>query len=246
MEGRKLAELLLSTLRLYHDPVAVTFLSGEPPSGLPRPRKRLSLCQVLAHVRETGEPVLVLPEDLHCQTAAFVCGWPFKEENVRKTLAKFLKPEPAETLYRKRPRLPEGAFRGFLFEPLARVEGEPQAILLVVDALQTAHLLDFYLYAEGLPELSLTHYPNAAVCGTMVKAYLEDRPVLSLPCPGAFSSGKMDRGELILGFSSRAFLKAVSVLEEKSEKGRVSFLGGAHLVGEDICRNCPLIAFKEK
>ncbi|QJA05667.1 hypothetical protein FVE67_02115 [Thermosulfurimonas marina] len=246
MEGRRIASLLLSTLRLYHDPVAVTFLTGDSPSGLPRPKNRLSLCQVLAHVREVGEPVLVLPEDLHCQTAAFVCGWPFKEEKVRKTLSKFLKPEPAENLYRKRPRLPEGAFRGFLFEPLARVEGQPQAVLLVVDALQAAHLLDFYLYAEGLPELPLTHYPNAAVCGTMVKAYLEDRPVLSLPCPGAFSSGKMDRGELVLGFSTRAFLQVVSVLEEKASQGKVSFLGGAHLVGEDICRNCPLIAFKEK
>lgn len=246
MEGRRIAELLLSTLRLYHDPVAVTFFSEDPPSGFPRPKKRLSLCQVVAHVRETGEPVLVLPEDLHCQTAAFLCGWPFQEEKVRRVLGKFLRPEAAEILYQKRSRLPQGTLQGLLFEPLAQIKNHPAVFLLIVDALQATHLLNFYLYAEGLPELSLIHYSGAALCGTMVKAYLEDRPVLSLPCSGAFSSGKLERGELILGFSARAFKKVITVLEERASEGRVSFLGGAHLVGEDICRNCPLIAFEKK
>ncbi len=244
MEGKNLSELLLRTLRLYHEPVAVYFLEDTYPEGLVRPRNRLSICQIVAHVREVGEGVLLTPEGLHCQTAAFVCGFPFREERVKKTLYKFLKPEAAEQLYAERPRLPGGKFRALAFRPLEQIEEAPEVVLLVVDALQAAHLLDFYLLGSGISELPLTHYPNAAVCGSMVKAYLSGKPVLSLPCPGAFSSGKMDRGEIFLAFPRAAFEIVIRVLEEKARKGRVSFLGGPRLVGEDICRNCPLISFK--
>ncbi|MBX6422649.1 DUF169 domain-containing protein [Thermosulfurimonas sp. F29] len=244
MEGRKVSELMLRTLRLYHEPVAVYFLEGEPSRPLARPKNRLSICQVVAHVREVGEGVFLTPEGLHCQTAAFVCGFPFREERVKKTLHKFLQPEAAERLYAERLRLPEGRFRGMAFLPLEEVTERPDAVLMVVDALQAAHLLDFYLFGSGRSELPLVHYPNAAVCGTMVRAYLTGEPALSLPCPGAFSSGKMDRGELFLAFSGPAFETVLRVLEDKAGKGRVSFLGGPRLVGEDTCRNCPLISFR--
>ncbi|OAQ21622.1 DUF169 domain-containing protein [Thermosulfurimonas dismutans] len=244
MRWDEAAELLLKTLRLYHDPVAVFFLRGDEefrPEA--RPKNRLSICQYLAHVREVGESLLLLPENLHCQTAAFVVGFPYREQNVMKTLHKFLQPEAAERLYRERPRLKEGEFRGFGFVPLAKAYRDPEVVLMVVDTLQAAHLLDFYLYGAGLTEIPLSHYPNAAVCGSMVKAYLTGYPVMSFPCPGAFSSGKMDRGELILAFPGEAFKIVLRVLEEKAREGKVSFLGGPRLVGEDICRNCPLITF---
>lgn len=244
MSWQEAHELLLKTLRLYHDPVAVFFLGeGEEFRPEARPKNRLSICQYLAHVREVGESLLLLPENLHCQTAAFVVGFPFKEKNVRQTLKKFLQPEAVEKLYRERPRLKEGRFKGFGFAPLAKAYRDPEVVLMVVDTLQAAHLLDFYLYGAGLTEVPFSHYPNAAVCGSLVKAYLTNSPVMSLPCPGAFSSGKMERGELILAFPGEAFKTVLRVLEEKARVGRVSFLGGPRLVGEDVCRNCPLIAF---
>ncbi len=245
MSGANLSETLLRTLRLYHEPVAVYLLEKEegPFKDLARPKNRLSICQIVAHVREVGQGVLLTPQGLHCQTAAFVCGFPYKEERVLKTLYKFLSQKAAEKLYAERARLEPGRYQALAFVPLERVEAPPEVVLLVVDALQAAHLLDFYLLGAGLTELSLSHYPNAAVCGSMVKAFVEQSPVLSLPCPGAFSSGKMDRGELILAFPWQAFETALKVLQEKVQKGRVSFLGGPRLVGEDLCRNCPLISF---
>ncbi len=248
MQGAEISTLLLRTLRLYHEPVAVYLLRKADPSfeTFSRPRNRLSICQIVAHVREVGEGVLLRPEGLHCQTAAFMCGFPFREERVKKTLYKFLQPEAAERLYSSRSRLPAGEFEALAFSPLDRAESPPEVLLLVVDALQAAHLLDFYLLGSGASEIPLTHYPNAAVCGSMVKAYLEQKPVMSLPCPGAFSSGKMDRGELFLAFPWKAFEVVIRVLEDKARKGQVSFLGGPRLVGEDICRNCPLIAFRSE
>ncbi len=246
MSWEEISNLLLRTLRLYHDPVAIFFLkSQEEFQPESYPKRKLSICQYLAHVREVGESLLLTPEGLHCQTAAFVVGFPFKEKNVKASLYKFLQTEAAERLYQERARLPEGAFAGFGFAPLAKAYRQPELVFFVVDALQASHLLDFYLYASGKAEVSFPHYPNAAVCGTMVKAYLEDRPLLALPCPGAFSSGKMDRGELLLVFPWSAFEITVELLRKKAQEGQVSFLGGPRLVGEDICRNCPLISFRK-
>ena len=244
MRWEEISELLLKALRLYHDPVAVFFLrEGEEFRPEARPKNRLSICQYLAHVREVGESLLLLPENLHCHTAAFVVGFPYREERVMKSLHKFLRAETAERLYKERPRLKEGEFKGVGFSPLAKAHRDPEVVLLVVDSLQAAHLLNFYLYGAEVTEIPFSHSPNAAVCGTMVKAYLSGVPAMSFPCPGAFSSGKIERGEVILAFPGEAFKVVVKVLEEKARKGKVSFLGGPRLVGEDVCRNCPLISF---
>ncbi len=244
MEFPEVSELLLTTLRLYHDPVAVYFL--DDPETFPVdlvPKKKLSVCQCVAHVKNVGQSVLLTPERLHCQTAAFVMGFPFDERKVKKGLEKFLRKEAAERLYAERPRLSRESFKALALVPLPKAKSVPDVVFMIVDAFQASHLLDFYLYGASLTHLEFFHFPNAAVCGAIVSAKLNGRPVLALPCPGAFSSGKMERGEVILSLPFSAFELIVGVIRERLPEARVSFLGGERLVGNDVCRNCPLISF---
>jgi uncharacterized protein (DUF169 family) len=238
--------LLARHLRLYHHPVAIFF---EPPrAGLhpveAEPGNRLSFCQILAHVRQTGQSIRLRQNRLSCPTAADVFGLDRQEERAVKTLNKYVSLEAAEGFYQARERLLPGSRGSVALFPLEKSPAEPDAVVLVVDALQAMHLLDFYAMAKDMPEIPLSHNVNGADCANTVKAMERGGPQLALPCPDAFTSGKMERGEVVLAFPWPDFSCVTEVVAERAEKGRVSLLGGPGLVGSDVCRNCPLIKFK--
>ncbi len=247
MSPREMEGLFMQYLRLYHHPVAI-FLEGPEERRITpefAAKNRLSFCQFLAFVRETGNSIYMEPPRLGCPTAADVFGLKVDPEKAIKTLTLYLSKEEAERFYESRPRLSEGEIEAVGLAPLALCEEEPDAVIFVTDALQAVHLLDFYAKGADQAEITMSHHVNGAACGNTIKAIKSGTPQLALPCPGAFTSGKMERGELLLAFPWPALTKCASVLKERAEKGSVSFLGGATLVGMDVCRNCPLIKLEK-
>ncbi len=251
MHFRELEALLARHLRLYHHPVAVFFedyAADETPEKALAPEaeagSRLSFCQVLAHVRQVGTSVRLEPRRLSCPTAADVFGFSRQEQKAVKTLNKYVGLESAERFYQERDRFRPGSKGAVCLFPLEKCPAEPDAVIMVVDALQAMHLLDFYAMAKDLPEIPLSHNVNGAACANTVKAIKRQGPQLALPCPGAFTSGKMERGEVVLAFSWPDFQAAAAVAQSRARQAKASLLGGPQLVGNDVCRNCPLIKFK--
>jgi len=242
-----LETLFMKHLRLYHHPVGIFFEEKGKNRIVPElvPKNKLSFCQLLAFVREVGESVRLEANRLGCITAADVFGFKNEREKAIKTLKNYLSPSEAESFYEVRPRFALGEIESVVLAPLGKCSEEPDAVVMVLDGLQAMHLLDFYAKAEDMSEIPLSHNVTGAACANAVKALKKNGPQLALPCPGAFTSGKMERGEMILAFPWKAFLKVGKVMEEKAEKGRVSLLGGEELVGNDVCRNCPLIKFEK-
>ncbi len=247
MDFPQLEELFMRNLRLYHHPVALFFEADGPSRFQPtyRAKNRLSFCQFLAFAREYGGAVFMEADRLACSTAADLFG--FKEERLKatKALAGYMPREEAERFYQARPRLAPGSCSGVGLAPLSQAQEPPDVVVFTVDALQATHLLDFYVAGVGCSEVTLTHHVNGAACGNSIKAFTLGTPQLALPCPGAFTSGKMDRSEMLLAFPWEALTACAGVLERRAAKGRVSLLGGPTLVGMDVCRNCPLIKFEK-
>lgn len=245
MDPSRSGSMLFEHLRLYHHPVGVFFeRQGSAPRARPgvSPRNRLSFCQFLAFARQVGHTVSVMPDKLDCSTAVDVFG--FKQEGQRaiKTLRYYLGSK-AEEFYHQRSRFPLGEIASVGLSPLSLCEERPDAVVMVVDSLQCAHLLDFYIRGSGATRVDLSHVVNGAACANTVEAVLKRRPQVAFPCPGAFTSGKVERGEMFLAFGWTQFEQTMEVLAERARKGRVSLLGGASLVGNDVCRNCPRIKF---
>ncbi|GEM_PF-4491271 len=240
-------EVLIRHLRLYHYPVAIFFERDgkEQISAEKRPKNRLSFCQLLAHVRQVGGSLRLYPKFLGCATAADLFGFSREEEKSLKTLNKYVSRDASERFYADRPRFAPGTISSVALCTLGRCDKEPDGVIMVVDSLQAMHLLDFYAKAVDKPDIPLGHSVNGAACANTVKALKQGAPQLAFPCPGAFTSGKMERGEVVLSFPWEAFQATVQVVFQRAEKGKFSLLGGPQLVGDDVCRNCPLIRFHE-
>ncbi len=239
--------LLFKHLRLYHYPVGLFFEKEggvDDPGVAPQvvPRNSLSFCQFLVMAREVGHSVEVTPDKLGCSTAADVFGFKQEEERAVKTLRYYLG-KRAEDFYHQRPRFSPGEVRAIGLAPLSRCRREPDAVVMVTDTLQCAHMLDFFIKGSGLTHLDLSHKVNGAACANTVEALISGAPQVALPCPGAFTSGKVERGELFLAFGWEEFQIMMSVLSKRARRGVVSLLGGESLVGNDVCRNCPRIRF---
>ncbi|WP_456432770.1 DUF169 domain-containing protein [Thermosulfuriphilus sp.] len=243
-------EMLFKNLKLYHYPVGIKFhFEEEDFSGLrvdKTCKHRLTFCQFVAFVRMSGYSTKVSRESISCVTAADVFGFRQEREKCLKALKKFF-PETgtAESFYATRPRLAPRELKGISLYPLEKLPFPADVVLIVCDTLQAGHLLDDTIAGLNQPTLSLTHKVNGAFCATAVSAYQSGGIELSLACPGAYTSGKMERGEIILYFPWSIFEKTMERLEERVNKQGASLLPGSRdYVGLDVCGNCPLVIFK--
>ncbi len=247
MDYQEMETLFMKYLRLYHHPVALFFEKGGERRMKPqfRAKNRMSFCQFLAFARETGHSVYMEPDKLGCPTASDLFGFKVDEEKCIKSLALYLEQKEAENFYHSRPRLPAGEVEAIGLAPLSLCTATPDAVIFVADALQAVHLMDFYVKGAEIAEVPMSHHVNGAACGNTVKAMQIGSPQIALPCPGAFTSGKMERSEMLIAFPWEALEKCAAALQERVAKGTVSLLGGPALVGMDVCRNCPLIKFEK-
>ncbi len=243
-------EVLFRHLKLYHYPVGIRFHWQEESLDQIKVdkvcRNRLTFCQFVAFTRMSGYSTLISPGAISCVTAADVFGLRPDKEKCLKALKKFFPQEdPAQAFYQQRPRLSPQELKGISLWPLDKLPFKADLVLLVCDNLQATHLLDDTIAVSGQASLPFAHKVNGAFCGTAVSAYKHKRVELSLACPGAYTSGKMERGELILCFPWEIFEKVIHRLQERGTRQGASLLSGSRdYVGLDVCGNCPLMIFK--
>ena len=250
----EMERVLMEQLRLYHHPVAITWLFSDEAvkefkAAAPHivPVKPLTFCQWELATRMQGRTVLGTRETLACSSARITFGW---QEIDAKEISSHLKycddAEQAERFLRAKPRLPEG-LKAVGVSPLGKAKMRPDVVHFYCDNIQSYHLSVDYMAATNTHPLRPMVCVSSAACGGAVFCWNEKTFNLCPACVGGYNSGKTERGE-VNAFVPGEHIELVvnRLLERVKRSGGSGFSrAGDAFPGGDICKNCPLIIFKE-
>lgn len=252
---QKMEATLMEELRLYHHPVAVTFLfsdeevaefKAKTPHVLPV--KPITFCQWEIAARMQNKTVLGTVDKLFCTNAQVSFGWRDIDENEVKSQLKYCRDmEQAKRFLRAKPRMPLNRLKAVAVGPLGKAVLPPHVVHFYCDSLQGYHLAADYMAATNTHPLPTQVLMSSSACGGSVYCYQTQSYNYCPPCSGSFNAGKTERGE------SNVFIpgsQIEAVVERLLE--RIALCGTSAITrpgdcfpGADICKDCPLIVFKK-
>ena len=254
---REMEDILMKELRLYHHPIAITWLFTEDEARefaakTPhvRPVKPLTFCQWEIAARMQAKTVLGEKKDLDCIGAELSFGWRDLGEKRGGFLAKHcVDADQIDRFLQVKPRLSLGEIKALAVGPLGKAQMPPHVIHFYCDTMQAYQLSVDYMAATDTPVLRPILTGSSASCGGSVFCWQEKTFNLCPACSGNFNAGKMERGEINV-FIPAEHLEALvnRLLVRIAYTGASSVLRpGDPFPGADICKNCPQIVFtKEK
>lgn len=253
---KEMQHILMEGLRLYHFPVAVTFLPDEAAiedfcsryEEVFAPANTVSFCQAEVAARMQGKTVLIRPEKVDCQPAKMNFGWKeITDKDVRAQRRYTRTIEQARRFLEDRPKLAPGACAAVAVGPLGDAAVPPSVVHFYCDPMQAYHLMVDYIAALDRHPLRMYHSTGSAACGSSVFSFQENTINLHTACPGSYSSGKTERGEVNVTIPGEHIGLVVDrLLERKEDTGDTSLTNpGDPFPGVDVCKNCPQIRFKQ-
>ncbi|MBQ7457120.1 MAG: DUF169 domain-containing protein [Desulfovibrio sp.] len=253
MPYKAMETLLMDALRLYHHPIAITFLTSDDDLAqftasvdYVTPIKPLTFCQWETAARMQGKTVLGTEASLACSNAKVSFGWRDIDANEIKSQGKYtVDLAQAERFLRSKPSLPKG-LKAIGVGPLGASTMEPSCVHFYCDSIQAYHLAIDYMAATDTHPLHTQLMMSSAACGGSVWSYQNQAFNFSTPCSGSYNAGKTERGEVYV-FIPGSQIKAVCErLQARIDKYGSSSITrpGDYFPGGDICKNCPLIGFK--
>ncbi len=256
MTYKEMQHTLMENLRLYHFPVAVTFLPDEAAiarfceqSEIFVPANPLTFCQAELAARMQGKTVLMRPENMTCRMANIAFGWKeFEQKDLGMQRMRYTRTlEQARRVLEDRPKLPKGFMAAVAVGPLGDAAQDPSVVHFYCDPMQAYHLLIDYMAATDQYPLRPYLSTGSAACGGSVFACLQKTANMVTACAGSYSSGKTERGELNVMIPGEHIRQSVErLLERIEETGGASVTRpGDPFPGLDVCGNCPLIKFKK-
>lgn len=256
MNYKEMEKILMDELRLIYRPIAVKFLFKDEEvqefkanvENYTIPLKPLTFCQVEIGPRMQGKTVFITKESLGCANAAFVLGWrPMSDKEIDSHLKYCKDRQQAERFVKAKPRLPEGILKGIVVSTLGNSYFKPDTVHFYCDNMQAYHLLVFYMAAMDMHPLRPNITINSSACAGNVFSYLEKSANYLPPCSGSYTSGKTERGEVNVIIPGEHIEKTITqLLSIKERYSSSSFTRvGDPFPGADICKNCPLIHFRE-
>lgn len=248
-------KVLMDELRLYHNPIAVTFLFDDASveefkekHEVFLPVKPMTFCQWEVAARMKGQTVLAYKENLACSNGMVSFGWKDLDEAEYKTQLKYVRNlEQAKKFCDSKPRLPLGALKAVAVGPLGDAKMPPSAVHFYCDNMQSYHLAVDWMAATDIHPLRANITMSSSACGGNVYSYLEKHANILPACSGSYNSGKTERGEVNVIIPGEHIIMTVErLLERKHGSGSSSITKpGDPFPGADICKNCPLIIFKK-
>lgn len=255
MTFREMEHILMEQLRLYHHPVAVTWLrtdddvekfSRSTPYVLPV--KPLTFCQWETAARMQGKTVLGTVEKLACPGAQISFGWRDIDEREVAAQRKYCKDaEQAERFLRSKSRLPLDSIRAVAVGPLGEAVMPVDVVHFYCDSIQAYHLAVDYMAATDTHPLRPRITMSSSACGGSVYCWQEQTFNHCPPCSGSYNAGKTERGETYVFIPGTRLEAVVQRLLQRIEQTGSSAVTrpGDYFPGGDICKNCPLIIFKK-
>ena len=252
---RDMEEILMKELRLYHHPIAVTFLFTDAEvrkfalfTPHHRPVKPLAYCQWEIAARMQGKTVLGGKDDLDCSGALVSFGWRDKNDaNHAKTLSRNCADmEQVAFFMQAKPCMDADSLKAVAVGPLGQAVVAPHVVHFYCDTMQAYHLSVDYMAATNTPALRPILTGSSAACGGSVFSWQEKSFNLCPACSGNFNSGKMERGEINVFIPADQLpLLVERLLFRISSTGTSAITRpGEPFPGSDVCKNCPQIVFK--
>ena len=251
----EMEKILMDELRLYHHPVAITWLFTNNDVEAFRtkhdcvvPLKATTFCQWEIAARMQNKTVLGFREQLGCSNAQVSFGFKENDDKECTSQLKYCKDlAQAERFQLSKPRLPLGALKAVAVGPLGKAALPPHVVHFYCDNMQSYHLAVDYMAATDTHPLRPQITMSSSACGGSVFTWLEKSFNCCPSCSGSYNSGKTERGEVnvfIPGEHIEAVVKRL--LQRIATSGSSSVTRpGDSFPGGDICKNCPLIIFKD-
>ena len=255
MNYQEMERLLMDSLRLYHHPVAVTFLFTEKDvdffvQNTPHvtPVKPLTFCQWEIAARMQAKTVLGTVDKLACTNAQVSFGWRDIDDNEVKSQGKYcVDLEQARRFLLSKPRMPLGSLKAVAVGPLGKAVVQPSVVHFYCDSLQAYHLAVDYMAATDTHPLRPQIFMSSSACGGSVYTYQQNMFNYCPPCSGSYNAGKTERTESNVTIPGSQIEAVVERLAARIAKNGSSSITrpGEPFPGADICKNCPLIIFKK-
>ena len=250
----KMEKILMDELRLYHHPVAVTWLrTDEQVEELKRttphvvPVKPLTYCQWELAARMQNKTVLGTPETLGCANAFVSFGWREIDDKEITSHAKYcVDSEQAGRFVRSKASMPLNTVKAIAVGPLGKAVMTPDVVHFYCDNMQSYHLAVDYMAAMNVHPLRPAITMNSSACAGTVFSYNEKTFNCCPACSGSYNAGKTERGEVNVFIPGEHIEPTVQRLLQRIGQCGSSAITrpGDSFPGGDICKNCPLIVFK--
>jgi len=244
---KEMEAILMKELRLYHYPIAITFLFTEDEVDRFReatphvvPVRPLTFCQWEIAARMEGKTVLGEKKHLSCLNGKITFGWAeISEGDIKDAADDFGSLEVAELILQTKPRLPLESLKALAVGPLGKAGVPPHVVHFYCDVMQAYTLATDYMVATKTHPLRPMICESSAACGGAVFCHQEQAFNLTPCCQGSYSAGKTERGEI------NVFIPGLRIVPttERLHK-RVRTTPAYTFPGADICKNCPLIEFE--
>lgn len=239
--------ILMKELRLYHHPIALTFLFNDDEvarfkEATPHvtPLRPLTFCQWEIAARMEAKTVLGEKKHLGCPNGKISFGWAeLDEDDIKDAADDFGGRDVAELILKSKPRLPLGSIKAAAVGPLGKAVIPPHVVHFYCDAMQSHTLAADYMAAAKTHPLRPMICESSSVCGGAVFCCQEQTFNLTPCCQGSYNSGKTERGEINVFIPG----SRIEAMVERLNK-RVRSTTGYTYPGPDICKNCPMIEFE--
>lgn len=253
---RKMQQILMEELRLYHYPVAVKYFftqneieAFKDKAEFYVPVKPMTFCQWEIAARMKGQTVFAVEKDLGCSNAKSAFGWkPLDAKEIKSHLRYAKDLAQAERFAKSKPQMPEGKVLAVVVGPLGDAVLPPSTVHFYCDNMQAYHLAVDWMAATDIHPLKTNVTVNSAACGGNIHSFLSKTANMLPACSGSYHSGKTERGEtnfVVPGEHIKATVERL--LERKKEWGSSALARpGDHFPGADVCKNCSLIVFKKE
>lgn len=252
---QEMEKVLMDELRLYHHPIAVTFLKTDADVENFRqnhdclvPVKPLTFCQYETAARMQGKIIFGTNEKLGCTNAKISFGWRDVDEEEIKTQTKYtIDYAQAERFFLTKPTFKRDEIKAVAVGPLGKNKVPPSVVHFYCDTIQAYHLAIDYMAATDTHPLQTQIMMSSSACGGSVWTYQEQKFNFTTPCSGSYNAGKTERTEsyvFIPGSKIGAVVERLLTRIEKLGSSSVT-RPGDYFPGGDICKNCPLIVFKK-
>lgn len=248
-------KILMDELRLYHHPIALTFLFDDESiedfkakHEVFVPMKPMTFCQWEVAARMKGQTVLGTPDKLGCSNGLVSFGWKDFDDNEYKSQSKYTKDvEQAKRFSHSKHRLPLGKLKALAVGPLGDAKTQPSTVHFYCDNMQSYHLAVDWMAATDIHPLRANITMSSSACGGNVYTYLEKLANILPACSGSYNSGKTERGEVNVMIPGEHIIMTVErMLERKNNLGSSAITKpGDPFPGADICKNCNLMVFKK-
>ena len=252
---QEMEQVLMDALRLYHHPIAITFLTSDAEieefkksTPCVTPVKPLSFCQWEIAARMQAKTVLGTVDNLGCRNAQVSFGWRQVDEKDIKAQSRYcIDIEQTRRFIESKPRMPMGYLKAVAVGPLGKAVKTPSVVHFYCDSLQAYHLAVDYMAATDTHPLHPQIFMSSSACGGSVYTFQQTMFNYCPPCSGSYNSGKTERGEsnvTIPGSQIGAVVERLLARISKNGSSSITRPGDC-FPGADICSNCPQIIFKK-